>query len=210
LYLGAIFIFGVLLFSMIAIGVFSIFGGGKKDEGDAGVRDTTCTSPRYTDIKDETAYAKAIDELIPNNSPLNGLGSSFVSGGKAAGINPALIYAIARKESSFGTAGIATHGTNNSFGRTTTGDQPHVSINGRKWYKWSSWEGSLATDDDTEAAYIKRVYLSKGKDTIQDIMYTYAPPSENDTDGYIDQVYDWIDKLVKKANEISPGAVNCT
>lgn len=170
---------------------------------DAGIRESSCASPLYPNIVNETAYAKTIDSLIPKNSPLHGLGQYFVAGGKKSGINPAFIYSIARKESSFGTAGIATEGTHNSFGRTATENQPHLLINGRRWYKWETWNDSLYTTKsgyEDEPAYIKRRYVDEGKKTIKDIMYTYAPPSENDTEGYIAQLYSWIEELNTKAD----------
>lgn len=213
----------VLFIAIVLLGVsqaagLDLFGnsGGSGAMGDAGIRDTTCTSPLYTNIKDEAAYAQAINELIPKESPLSGLGAAYVSGAKAAGVNPAFVYAISRKESIFGTAGIATKGTQNAFGRTATKKQPSIVLCGKsgciRWYQWASWSQSLSNSDkgyEDEPSYIKRRYIDKGLTTIKDIMYTYAPPSENDTNGYIAEVYSWINALVARANQIKPGAVEC-
>lgn len=177
-------------------------GSAKIGNEDAGIREGSCNSPLYPDIVDETSYAQALNDSIPSGSPLKGLGQFFVAGGKKAGINPALIFSIAKKESSFGTAGIATNGTQNAFGRTATDSQPHVTIEGRNWYKWATWSDSLYTTRsgyEDESAYIKRRYVDQGLTTIKDIMYTYAPPAENDTDGYISQLYSWIDEINSKA-----------
>jgi hypothetical protein len=206
----------LIFFAIVAMSMYASLNGigpGSGATGDAGIRDTTCTTPLYPNIIDEAAFAQAIDESIPSNSPLKGMGKYYVSGAKAAGVNPALIYAISYKESKFGTLGIAKKGTNNAFGRTATTHQPNISINNRTWYKWSSWEQSLSysgTDYEDEPSYIKRRYVDQGKKTIKAMMYTYAPPSENNTDGYIAQIYSWINDIITKANKIKPGAVGCT
>lgn len=203
----AFFVLGFI--SLVGIGVFALNNSDSFDTatgGDAGVRDNSCTGLLYPNITNEASYAAAIDDFITDSSPLNGLGKYFVSGGKKTGINPALIAAQAKKESSFGTAGIATKGTNNAFGRTATQSQPGIVIGSRKWYYWSSWAASLDSNEDDEPTYIKRTYIDKrGITNLKDYVYTYAPPTENDSNAYMEQLQDWMQQIADNSN----GAVTC-
>ena len=204
---AAIGIFVFLLIVGIIGGPSSGQDQASADTGDAKVRVDSCTTGEYPNITDEKAYADAINKYIKKHasgsSPLQGMGSYFVAGGKAAGVNPAYVVTIAEKESSFGTA--IPGSSHNSFGRTSTSSQPHVVVNGRNWYKWDSWAASLSTSSDTEFDYIKRMYIDKKLTSIHDIVYKYAPPSENATDKYIKQVISWMNEI----NTMAGSAVTC-
>lgn len=128
------------------------------------------------------------------NSPLKGKGTVFAKSGRSSGVNPALIAAIALKESSLGIHIPDT--TYNPFGRTASGSQPFVEVNGRKWYKFNSWDEAILD----EGPYIKRVYIDAGLTTVGGFLNKYAPPSENDTSTYIKQVTDWMNEIVKLAS----------
>jgi len=195
------------LAGLVALGMFAANNGGSITSttgGDAGVRDNSCIGLLYPNITDEAKYAAAIDDYIPDNSPLNGLGKYFVSGGKKSGINPALLVAHTQKESSFATCSncVASKGGYNAFGRRATSSQPNID----GWYKWSSWVASLDSNEDDEPTYIKRVYIEKRNITnLTDYINTYAPPTENDTAAYILQMQQWMQKITDKAT----GAVTC-
>lgn len=203
------------LAGMVALGVFGLNNSDSITNttgGDAGVRDNSCTGLLYPNITDEAKYIAAIDEYIPDSSPLNGLGKYFVSGGKKSGINPSLIVAQAKKESSFGTAGVATKGINNAFGRTATSSQPNMSICNkfgecRLWYKWSAWWASLDSTEDDEPTYIKRKYIEEfGITNLDDYIARYAPASDgNDPISYTQTVRQIMQQIADKSN----GAVTC-
>jgi len=184
-----------------------------KEGGDAGVRDNSCTGLFYPNITNESAYAESINEFIKkrkSNSPLNGLGDYFVSGGKKSGINPSLIVAHALKESTLGTAGIATRGTHNAFGRKATDSQPGVELSSGRWYKWSSWRASLDSKEDDHPTYIHRQYISGDglfKETkLKPYISHYCPKSDNcNTDLYVDQIQQWMQEIADGSN----GGVTC-
>lgn len=175
-------------------------GGLDKATGAVGAAyaSSECLTPLYPPVRDEGKLAKAIDkyivDLVPS-SPFVGMGKDFVDAGKRYGLNPAWIVNIARKESSFGTR--IPPGSNNAYGRTATTDQPHVIVNGRRWYKYGSFLASI----DGQAEFLKRRYIDQGLVTIKDITNVYAPPSENNTSGYIDQMNQWIGTVMVLAGD---------
>lgn len=159
---------------------------------------------------DEQKAAMAIDKYIQSKfpkSPFVGLGKDFVAGAKKSNINPFLAVAHAEVESGFATSksGWSTiPGSYNAFGQTASSSQPHVtSSGGRKVYKWSSWSASLnsSTEEDWFAGNRRRMndptHPLYGKTTIRDYIYTYAPPSENDSDGYVANTVSIINKVAK-------------
>jgi hypothetical protein len=169
-----------------------------------------CGGARTPTINDPAGVADAINKFVIDNggssSPFDGLGDAIVSGATDAGVNPFLVIAIARKESAFGTAGIATQGTYNAFGRTAVNNQPHVTINGRDWYKWADWEDSVNGPNDNQSDFLKRVYIDDfGLTNIRDIIFRYAPPSENNTELYAQQIDQWISELATDSGT----AVSC-
>lgn len=158
---------------------------------------------RLPTINDAAKVGEALNKFMetgsPPNSPMRGLGDKFVSGAVRAGVNPFWVVAIAQHESSFGTAGIALNGSQNAFGRRASASQPQV--NG--WFKYESWEISLdggGTKDD-HPTYLKKVYIDDGKLTIRDAMMKYAPPSENNTESYINTIKEQIKKMVDLAGD---------
>lgn len=150
-----------------------------------------------------------IDKYAPSNSDLKGKGLLIAQGARNQ-VNPALIVAIARKETSFGTAGSGiSGGSHNSFGRTASSGQPNVG----RWYKWSDpdgdghltgWDASLYGDDD-ESDYIKRKYIDNRLTTLDKVIAKYAPETENDTQTYIQQMTDWINEMARMGNGVVLG-----
>lgn len=158
------------------------------------------------EIVDEQRFAKAIDDWIQKNqpnSPLNGMGIHAVNSGKRSGINPILPIIIAKMETQLGTtqngSGIA-EGSNNSYGRMAANGQPSVG----KWYKWDSWEASLNSADDMYA-YVARVYANEIKISITSVMMKYAPPHENNTTQYIQNINQWAQEIYTLAGDAVVG-----
>lgn len=167
--------------------------------GNAGNGSGGCSSPLLPKINDPGAFASSIDNYIKAavpGSPLIGAGSNFVKAGVDNGINPAWIVSIAEHESSYGTAGIATQGTNNPFGLTATASQPNVSVNGRLWYKFPSFIESPLH----EGEYLKSQYIDKGLTGFAAIIHKYAPASDgNNESAYLGAVTTAINKIIQAA-----------
>ena len=169
-------------------------------------------------IKDADKLAQTIDSYIEStfpSSPLKGMGKYFVQGGMRSGINPLLAVAQATTESSMGTAGIATKGTNNAWGRQGSDTQPTISLGENKWYKYPSWEKSLVADafpasgkteqPDDWFQYVVRRYPDK-LDDLNAFVPAYAPSFENDVPGYVNSVLSVAFKIAAD----SQGAIDLT
>lgn len=173
-----------------------------------------CSTASLPAISDPAGVATAIDQFIISHggqgSPFEGLGASIVAGATRAGVSPFLVVAIALKESSFGTAGIATQGTYNAFGRTAVSGQPSVDVgNSHIWYRWDSWLLSVDGPND-ESSFLKSVYVDGfGLTDIKAVVFRYAPPGENNSDLYAKQINDWINELVASSGTaLSCGSVS--
>jgi len=196
---ATLILLGAVMMPFIIIGQY--LGGGLDKAVGSGSSaavsvSNSCVTPVLPRIQDPEAFAQAIDSYIKKltpNSPLIGLGKDFVAAGTQYGVNPAWVVNIARKESSFGTH--IPPGTFNSYGRTATDSQPGIEFKSRRWYKYDSFAQSASGQSE----YLKRRYLDKGLNTFDTIVPVYAPPSENDTKGYISQVKGWVGEVVAMA-----------
>ena len=197
---GILILMIIIMLPIMIIGTF--LGGGVSKatgsyQGNISVSNS-CVTPLLPRISDKSKFAAAIDSYIKKktpSSPLVGLGNDFVEAGSQYGINPAWLINIARKESTFGTH--IPPGTFNSYGRTATDSQPGVVLNGRRWYKYESFAKSAYGQSE----YLKRVYIDKGLVTFETITAKYAPPGENDTQGYIAQMKQWVGEVVALAGD---------
>lgn len=181
---------------------------GVRNVGDDPVSKAGKLSAKLMEIKDPHKFAEAINTWIRNNSPDNSpfrkikAGELAIAGGKRAGVNPILPIIISRMESSYGTA-IPTADSHNAYGRTATASQPHVFVGTRRWYKWDSFEQSLydTSNDNDMYMYIKDVYSNEIEQGITQVMLKYAPPHENDTAGYIDNLNAWAKEIYSLAGD---------
>ncbi len=173
-------------------------------------------SPNGTEFPklDPSSMANAINKYIEKNYPnstLKGLGETIVASSSNSNINPFLIVSIAQKESQMADAGdYNVRNGNNGFGRTATSSQPHF-IGARTWYKWSSPKASVdytapenkKTKIGDMPSYLRNSgFYTKALKTndITKLMKTYAPPSENDTLGYVNEIKKTTASLTALAN----------
>jgi murein DD-endopeptidase MepM/ murein hydrolase activator NlpD len=108
----------------------------------------------------DAAMAQQIDQWIAAKNPgapLAGYGAVFVREGKANGIDPRLLAAIARAETSLGSDPGAI-GIHNAFGWGVNRPFP-------------SWEDNIST----VAKGLKSGYIDQGLDTIDEIQKKYCP-----------------------------------
>ena len=173
---------------------------------------------------DPTAMANAINTWIiqkNSSSALAGDGATIVAGAQHSNISPFLIVAIANKETSMADPGsYNVKYANNAFSREATSSQPNYpggGINsGTLWYKWSSVKASVDfTAPENQgvngggdiAAYINSAYSAQiSGGSILAVLSKYAPPSQNDTATYNQQVNTWIGELVKLSGASSTTA----
>ena len=119
--------------------------------------------------------AKLADVYIQKRAarcPMSGLGEELVTWGHFFVVDWRLLLAIGWKESRFATdppeLAAARH---NAWGWG-----PHM--------KFKTWDEAIYTI----AGGLRRGYLNRGVRRIRDIAPIYAPPSENDTQGWIEDV----------------------
>jgi len=129
--------------------------------------------------------ASFINTVLSNNgSPAAGTGQDMYTLGVEYGIDPVYALAFFKEESSFGTTGVAqvTHSIGNS--RCSAGYSCYLG-----YRAYGSWQEGY----QDWYQLIKNLYIGQwGKSTVEEIIPTYAPPSENDTQSYIDNINTWV------------------
>lgn len=132
--------------------------------------------------------AQVINRFIGQGTPLSGKGAAFVASGQRYGVDPRVLVMIAKKESSFG----ATSGRfrNNAFGWGVHLDASHNTF--------PTWEAGI---DTVAKGLAGALYKGSGLRTTDQIIRKYAPPSENNTGQYQQQLRQWGQQL-----GLQPGA----
>ncbi len=154
-----------------------------------GAPDTSCLGGNISltmpDV-DPAQLQQSIENYIKNTvpgSPLLALADKFVSFGQQYNVNPALVVAIAQKETSFGTAGV--------------GRPPQYDIGAIRGGSsgFATYSGYL---EGLEAIYKNLKTSAYSSDTtVAQIITTWAPPTDNnDTAAYIQTVLDIMSKIL--------------
>lgn len=100
----------------------------------------------------------------------------------ASGLDPAILLAIGAKESQYGCTGIAP--TTRNWGNVRTAARPELASNPGGpggFASYPSWQNGLKD----LCIRLNERYIAKGLNTPEAIFPVYAPPSENDTAGYV-------------------------
>jgi hypothetical protein len=176
-----------------------------------------------------TAINTWITEQNPN-STLSGLGSTIVASAKNSNVNPFLIVAIAKEETSLADpTSYNVKYANNPFSREAIPSQPNypgAGVNaGTLWYKWSSVEASVdytapenqnAVGGGDMATYLRDQYGAEiDSNNLTALMEAYAPPSQNDTAQYIANLQSWVNSLISLTSDggtvpAGSGSSGCT
>jgi hypothetical protein len=113
----------------------------------------------------------------------------------AVGLDPVFEAAWARKETSFGLAGVGRPPSRNLHGVSANGWDGAVGSDG-PFSMYASYQDSvrawahlMTNCGELGAAQ----YICRGLRTPDDILPIYAPPSENDTPMYISRIKQWVD-----------------
>lgn len=138
--------------------------------------------------------AQVINNWIGPGHGLSGHGADLVWAGQQAGVDPRVLAAIARKESSSGDQNFAPH---NAWGY---GVHAGPSTNTFGSYREGALRVAKALADP------HGYYKGKGLRSFADVISTYAPTSENNTGLYQQQVTGW-DKQMggDPSNVFGPG-----
>ncbi len=197
--LGLIAALAIVLVMFVFAAIWLGFNKGEQKNKFNNNTSGNCSILLPDNVGSDEKIGRAIDEYIDKHgpsSPLKDTGAVFAKSGRNSNVNPALMVAIAVKESSLGTTGISIRGTRNPFGRTATQSQPHIEINGRLWYKFNSWDEAILE----EGPYIKRMYVDDGRTTVSALVEKYCPRTECDTDAYVKIINGIIDEITQTAN----------
>lgn len=181
--------------------------GVQKNPNGALITDGSCSILFPAGAGTDDQIGAAIDQWIAkknSTSPLKGLGKTFSESGRGSNINPAFMAAIALKESSLGRN--VPDDTHNPFGRTASSSQPGVNMGKHTWYKFGNFEEAVKD----EGPYLKRMYVDAGLTTVAAVMNKYAPPGENNTTLYVQQVSGWMAEISDMSNGALPNVCNPT
>lgn len=157
---------------------------------------TILHAPRITE-------AKFASILRAGNSPAYPDAPACYRACVSRGVDPAVLLAIFRKESSFGRAGRAR--TSRSWGNLRRSPD-YPTVNG--FVNYPSWSAG-ASDAARLLAIYGRNQIRKGKNTstVQTMPYVWAPASDgNGPDRYGDQLAKWIHDWTGQAGDVA-GAV---
>lgn len=132
-------------------------------------------------LKSARSRADDLDAYLHSKgSPLAGQGQTLVKYGNRYGVDPRLLVALAGAETSFGTDPNAGQ------------DPAHFNVWG--WgphIKFRSWDDAIGTI----TRGLKKNYIDKGLNTIAKIGNTWAPPSENNTGQWAQNVAGFFHEL---------------
>src|SRR5579871_5725753 len=137
--------------------------------------------------------ARFIDSILCNaSSPACGTGQALYDGGTQYGIDPIFALAFFKHESSYGKYGIAAQ--NLGLGNIRCSDGYQCNHGFRAYLSWQA--GYL------DWFQLIRYYVDTWhKSTVDAIVPTYAPSTENDTQGYISAietaVQEWRSEVVR-------------
>jgi hypothetical protein len=124
-------------------------------------------------------------------SPAADIGEECYDIVKGYGLDPAIALAFFRHESTYGREGVAARSKN--WGNLRRGGRAREEIDGFAYY--DTWRDSLLDWCDL----IRHRYVEElGLDTVDKVLYRYAPPVENATPHYIARVEGYIREWVAR------------
>jgi murein DD-endopeptidase MepM/ murein hydrolase activator NlpD len=126
---------------------------------------------------------QSINNFIGQGSPLSGHGASIVRAASKYGVDPRVLVVIAKKESQFGK-------TSGRFKNNAWGYGVHLDSSKNTFPTWEAGAEKVAKELATGP-----YYKNAGKKTLAQVVNTYAPPSENNTALYTNQVNSWYRQL---------------
>jgi hypothetical protein len=118
------------------------------------------------------------------NSPMLPYAGDVYADGLQEGIDPVFALAFWMKESreaSDGSVAATDHNPGYTQGLNT---DPHCG----RWACWPTWPEGI----EGWFHYMRVYFVDRGRTTVEVILPIYAPPTENDTGGYMSAVLNWV------------------
>lgn len=172
-----------------------------------------CSSSLSTQISDlrgpPSISARTINQILQEaESPAAGSGRYFIQYGREYNIDPAFALAFFRKESRYGTSGVAarTRGIGNiKYTSTALPDYSYTAgpANPGPWSAYNSWETSIR--GWYHYVVNSRHYFSQGRYTLEEIIPIYCPSTECDVHGYIADVQQFVQDYRQRERQICGG-----
>lgn len=130
---------------------------------------------QFPQVSDTAALATNIDNYVKSaqpNSPFIGQGATFVAAGQKYGVNPALMVAIAQKESSLGLN--QDNGSYDAWGLTAKGDVANYPYQNGEYY-FPSWTVGIYESSKYVGDNYAVVGGSLYSTTVEQLMTHYTP-----------------------------------
>ena len=118
------------------------------------------------------------------NSPMLPYAEDVYDYGVQYGIDPVFALAFWMKESREASDGSVAATDHNPGYTQGLNSDPHCG----RWACWPTWPEGI----EGWFRYMRVYFVDRGKTTVEVILPIYAPPSENDTGGYISSVLNWV------------------
>lgn len=226
--LGIIALSIIFVVILVLLGIFGAFGAGalaKLTQGEPGAYGQPGfisgsglnSSLSYPDGVSITEIGSCLDNYLsnkaPDSSPLQGMGETFAKAGKNKNVNPALLIAIAKKESSYATDWAAIRPSTHNYQSMSCGTvvpkdkyrciksvppkDPDKKPNPLRWHEFPDYETSI----HEHAAYMQRKYLSQGATSIEEIGKIYC---ENPTN-WIEKTSTYFEDIVSTCSSLKTG-----
>ena len=145
---------------------------------------STAPATSRTPVTGPPSLSLTTVQRIVARTPLSSLATVIYQFGQQRQIDPAFALAIWTHESSLDTAGASVRNKNpGNLICAAAAHPPATGCSGR----WAVYPDLVAAIADWYR-YIAVRYVQRGLTTVETILPIYAPPSENDTQGYIAQV----------------------
>ncbi len=140
---------------------------------------TIARSPTISIVEIERVLARV-------NSPILPYAGDVYTNGLKYGIDPVFALAFWMKESREASDGSVAATDHNPGYTQGLNSDPHCG----RWACWPDWPSGI----EGWFRYMRVYFVDRGRTTVEVILPIYAPPTENNTSGYISSVLNWVNQ----------------
>jgi len=158
---------------------------------------TNGTSVLYSDKEYDLSVDEIENVLSRQDSPMKGQGQHILQCAKKYNVRPEVFLAFAQMDSSMGTAGVGKRNYNPTNIRPSSNSknpwacEDVTDSRSGKFCNYGVWDRGI----EAWFQLINGMHLKNDRTTVEEILLSFAPSSENDTKGYINFVVDYMDDL---------------